>query len=100
MVEIMCVFATEPRLLMLDEPSSGMSSAEAVVLTQWLSNVRTELEISLLVIEHHVPMVVELCDRVYVLDAGSVIAADVPDKIRVDPAVVTAFLGEPDHVST
>jgi branched-chain amino acid transport system permease protein len=100
LIEIMCVFATRPKLLMLDEPSSGMNASEASFLTDWLAQVRTELNISLLVIEHHVPMVVELCDRVYVLDAGTVIAADVPDKIRVDPAVVSAFLGEPVRGNT
>jgi ABC-type branched-subunit amino acid transport system ATPase component/ABC-type branched-subunit amino acid transport system permease subunit len=95
LVEIMCVFATDPKLLMLDEPSSGMSASEASLLGDWLAQVRTELDISLLIIEHHVPMVVGLCDRVYVLDAGTVIAADVPSNVRVDPAVVSAFLGEP-----
>lgn len=93
MVEVARAFATEPRLLLLDEPAAGMDSTESSYFGQVLRGAHARRDLSMLLIEHDVPLVLGLCDRVYVLDFGRLIAAGTPDKIRNDPAVRRAYLG-------
>ena len=93
-LEIARALATEPRLLLLDEPAAGMNPAEKTTLSDFIRRLRGEFDLTLLIIEHHVPLVMELCDRIAVLDFGRLIALGDPGTVRRDPAVVEAYLGE------
>jgi branched-chain amino acid transport system ATP-binding protein len=91
-LEIARALASEPRLLALDEPAAGMSTAEREHLAGLLHSLRDD-GLSLLLIEHDVPLVMELCDHVVALDYGRKIAAGPPQGVRHDPAVIAAWLG-------
>jgi len=93
-VEIATVLATDPDLLLLDEPSSGMGPEEAHDLGDTLLELRREFGLSIAMIEHHVPLVVRVCDYVYCLNFGQLLAEGTPDVVRNHPQVVTAYLGE------
>ena len=93
-VEMAAVLATDPEILMLDEPSSGMGPEEAHQLGDTLLRLRKELGLTILMIEHHVPLVVRVCDFVYCLNFGELLTAGDPDSVRNHPEVVTAYLGE------
>ncbi|HSG88745.1 MAG TPA: ABC transporter ATP-binding protein, partial [Pseudomonadales bacterium] len=93
-VEIACTLATAPDLLMLDEPTAGMAPAAVENLAERLRELRDQHGRTILLIEHHVPLVLDVCDRVYVLDHGVVIAQGSPAEIMRDPAVLEAYLGE------
>ena len=85
----------EPHLLLLDEPASGLSESEMDALG---SRIRTLTEgMSVLLVEHHMDLVMSICDRIVVLNFGEVIASGPPDAIRDDPAVVGAYLGDEVH---
>jgi len=85
--------ATEPRLLLLDEPTAGVAQREAEAFGPLVRRIREDLDCSILVIEHDMPMLMGLCDRVYAMDAGLVIADGTPHEIREDPAVIASYLG-------
>jgi branched-chain amino acid transport system ATP-binding protein len=93
-VEMAAVLATDPEILMLDEPSSGMGPEEAHVLGDTLLQLRKELGLTILMIEHHVPLVVRVCDHVYCLNFGQLLTEGDPDSVRSHPEVVSAYLGE------
>jgi branched-chain amino acid transport system ATP-binding protein len=93
-VEIGCCLATSPELVMLDEPSAGMSPAAAEDLAATLIDVRDQLGRTVLLIEHNVPLVLGTADELYVMDAGRVIADGEPAEVVTRPEVVTAYLGE------
>lgn len=93
-VELAAVLATDPEILMLDEPSSGMGPEEAEQLGDTLLRLRRELGLTVLMIEHHVPLVVRVCDYVYCLNFGQLLTDGAPDAVRSHPQVVTAYLGE------
>ncbi|MEU7819378.1 ATP-binding cassette domain-containing protein [Catellatospora sp. NPDC049133] len=92
-VELACLLALEPSLLLLDEPSSGVSQADGVALAELLSRVNRELGVALLVIEHDLPLLARLAGRMVAMDAGRVVADGTPDQVRAHPAVVAAYLG-------
>jgi branched-chain amino acid transport system ATP-binding protein len=94
LTEIAAVLASDPDFLMLDEPTSGMSPEEAETFGSLLLRLRQELNLTVLMIEHHVPLVVSVCDYVYCLNFGKLLAEGVPDEIRRHPEVVAAYLGE------
>ena len=93
-VEIATALATDPDLLLLDEPSSGMGPQEAHQLGDELLELRHDFELSILMIEHHVPLVVRVCDYVYVLNFGQLLTEGLPGDVQRHPEVVAAYLGE------
>ena len=97
-VEIAAVLATDPDLLMLDEPGSGMGPEEAHRLGDTLLTVRREFGLTIVMIDHHVPLVTRVSDYVYCLNFGEVLARGLPDEVRRHPEVVRAYMGEePDQ---
>lgn len=93
LLELGCALATDPELLLLDEPSSGMGPEESHQLGERLLMLRRELGLTLLLIEHHVPLVLGVCDQVYVLNFGRLLAQGPPSVIQSHPDVVAAYLG-------
>jgi branched-chain amino acid transport system ATP-binding protein len=92
-VEIMRALATAPRLLILDEPAAGLNDAEARDLSDSLRALASQ-GFGLLLIEHNMTMVMNLCDEIYVLNSGELIAHGTPEQVRADRTVVSAYLGE------
>ena len=95
-LEIARAVATNPKLLLLDEPTSGMNPSETDAVTETIRLVQNELGISILLIEHHMSLVMKICERVIVLDGGVKIADDVPVAIQNNTHVIAAYLGESD----
>jgi ABC-type branched-subunit amino acid transport system ATPase component len=92
-VELACLLASDARVLCLDEPTAGVAQRETEAFGPLLLRVRKELDASMLVIEHDMPFVMGISDRVYCLDLGRVISSGSPDAVRNDPAVIVAYLG-------
>jgi branched-chain amino acid transport system ATP-binding protein len=92
--DLAMALATDPDMLLLDEPSSGMSPEEAHQLGSTLRFLRESLSLTILMIEHHVPLVVGVCDYVYVLSFGRLLAKGEPLEIQRHPEVIAAYLGE------
>jgi branched-chain amino acid transport system ATP-binding protein len=85
---------TKPKLFLLDEPAAGMSYSEIGALGKILRRIREEQQTALLLVEHHMKLVMEISDRVTVLNFGEKIAGGTPNEIRNDPMVKKAYLGE------
>jgi branched-chain amino acid transport system permease protein len=92
-VEIGCTLVTAPELVLLDEPSAGMSPGATENLAARLADIRDQLGRTVLIIEHNLPLVLGICDEVYTLSAGQVIAHDTPEEIAIHPEVVASYLG-------
>jgi len=92
-VEIVRALVTQPRLLLLDEPAAGMNEAESAELAQFLREIRQRHSLSIILVEHHLDVVMEVCDRLIVLDHGTVIASGRPDEVVRHPEVLRAYLG-------
>ncbi len=92
-VELARALCLEPRVLLLDEPVAGMNAAERVRMTEVVREIRAELGLSLVLVEHDMGLVMRLADEVTVLDFGKAIAHGTPDQVRRDPEVLRAYLG-------
>src|SRR5262249_35829018 len=93
LVELGRALAAEPRLLLLDEPVAGMNPREKEALVAVIGRVRAVTGISVLLVEHDMSVVMDLCQYLYVLDFGKVIAEGTPDAVRDNPLVIEAYLG-------
>ena len=92
-LEIARALATEPKLLLLDEPAAGMNPQETDDLTAFIAKIRDEFGLTIFMIEHHMDLVMEISDRIYVLDFGKPIAEGVPEEIQNNQRVIDAYLG-------
>ena len=92
-LEIVRALATEPRLLLLDEPAAGMNPKETEELTSFIKEIRDEYNLTIFMIEHHMGLVMEISDRIYVLDFGETIAKGIPSEIQNNQRVIEAYLG-------
>ena len=95
-VEIARALATEPHLLLLDEPAAGMNPQETLELTDFIKEIKEKFNLSVFMIEHHMDLVMEISDRIYVLDFGKMIASGTPEEIQKNPRVIDAYLGVAD----
>jgi branched-chain amino acid transport system ATP-binding protein len=96
-LEIVRALAVEPRVLMLDEPNAGMNPSETEALLQLIRRVRDQLGITIILIAHDIPLVMNVADRIQVLNFGSLIAEGDPATVRTDPEVVAAYIGQARH---
>lgn len=93
-LEIVRALATDPAVLLLDEPAAGMNPAETAQLTDLIQWIRKEFNLTILLIEHDMSLVMKICERIYVLDYGMIIAEGTPEEIKTNKRVIEAYLGE------
>ncbi len=92
-LEIARALATNPKLLLLDEPAAGMNPQETLELAEFIRQIRDEYKLTIFIIEHHMDLVMQISDRLYVLDFGKLLAQGTPEEIQNDQRVIDAYLG-------
>ena len=92
-LEIARALATRPKLLLLDEPAAGMNPQETQELASFIKEIKEKYELTVLMIEHHMDLVMNISDRIYVLDFGSLIAEGTPEEVQSNQRVIDAYLG-------
>ena len=95
-LEIARALATDPKLLLLDEPAAGMNPQETQELTDFIQQIRSEYNLSIFMIEHHMDLVMQISERIYVLDFGKLIAQGTPQEVQNNQRVIDAYLGVAD----
>jgi branched-chain amino acid transport system ATP-binding protein len=93
-LEIGRALCLEPRLLLLDEPAAGLDARETAELARLLASVRARFNVTVLIVDHDMALIMRVCNRIYVLDYGQIIAEGPPKQIRDDPNVARAYLGD------
>jgi branched-chain amino acid transport system ATP-binding protein len=99
-VELARALSTEPRLLLLDEPSSGLNVEETGDMAFWIEDIRDQLGITVLMVEHDMTLVSRVSDRVVALNQGQVLASGTPREVQTHPGVIEAYLGSVEDVSS
>ncbi|MCW6676914.1 ABC transporter ATP-binding protein [Aerococcaceae bacterium NML180378] len=95
-LEIVRALATRPKILFLDEPAAGMNPAETAELTALIEQIRRQFNLTIVLIEHDMALVMEICQRIYVLEYGRLLAQGTPEQIKQNPDVIRAYLGGDD----
>ncbi|MDQ3155591.1 MAG: ABC transporter ATP-binding protein [Actinomycetota bacterium] len=98
-IELGRALAMEPRLLLLDEPVAGMNSEETEDMARFILDIRSELNIPMILVEHDMGLVMDIADRVMAMDFGSPLATDLPTEIQAHPEVIRAYLGQVEESS-
>jgi len=93
-LEIVRALALKPRLLLLDEPTAGMNSTESSFVLDLIRHIRDQYQLTIILVEHNMPLVMRLCERIQVLNYGQIIAEGTPEKVRRDPRVIESYLGQ------
>jgi len=98
-LEIARALAARPKLLLLDEPAAGLNDSETRALMETIHEIRDRFNISILLIEHNMELVMGICERIIVVNFGKTIKEGTPEEVRTDPKVIEAYLGEPAEVA-